>query len=178
MNFFLKLCLIGAIAIQLKADTSKPPIIIFPSESLNFIFGYDTNTQNIDIASTFLDIKFSNYGPTQGFDAVPEDTEFRITKAGVYEITYRALCKKRTGPVAHVSIRATVNENEIIGSRSIISLISNEEIGILSQTFLVRLKRRDIIKLQIASSSRGILLTSDVINRSVASVTITIRQIT
>ena len=124
----------------------------------NFAFLFDTTTQTAPIGA-FQDVNFSNNQLLDTWSHVPGTSPVTCNTTGTYHFGYRGQVVSTVNVAgANMSMRATLDGNEIAGSQESIDLgLLPNNIVPISTSFLAACTAGNIFRLQIAGA--GLLAT-------------------
>lgn len=124
--------------------------------SSNYVFAYDTTTQDVATASTFQDVTFNTNAQLNGWSHVSGSSEFICNQTGLYYICYSIEIDNRSlvSLGSTTSALVTVNTNQASGSQASVTLGAlTGQIFPLSNSFILQLNANDSLKVRFTGSS-------------------------
>jgi hypothetical protein len=149
------------------------------SDSNNYIFAYDTTTQNFAVANTAQTLLFNTIGQMDGW--VENSSEFTASVGGQFAATIEVNVEKGGGGQVTTACICELNTIEVPGSHQGMNITSNNTAFSLSRTFLFTCSQNDVLRFRIGgATTQGKVTPSPVIAgiSTPISTTLTIRRLT
>jgi uncharacterized delta-60 repeat protein len=144
----------------------------------NYIFAYDTTTQEISQVNTYQDVTFNTHGQINGWEHTTSTASFTCKQEGVYLITYNAITQKTSAGASTGSLRAITDNVEIAGSKIIWDYSTANQALTQSKTFIASFNADDVLKLQYAAADGACELVAEVYAGTITpSVSLTITKV-
>ena len=149
----------------------------------NFVFAYDTTTQNVEAPNVFQDVTFNTPAQLNAWIHAPDTAAFICNQTGKYLVTYRVEGSHTASAfnvVITVSARATLNGEEVAGSQSsLITAIPARTKGTfpITDSFILDCQAGDNLTIQFAATSTITELDSAGSGLSTTSASVTIVRV-
>lgn len=118
----------------------------------NFVYAYDTTTQNISVEDTFQDLTFNTNDQLDGWTHVTSTNVFGCNLTAKYEVIVEVHIEKTGGGAETLGIRALFNSVEVPASHSPLDILSSDDSMFLTSTFFVDGITDQNLEIEIAGS--------------------------
>lgn len=128
-------------------------------KSTDYIYAYDTTTQNITAVGEAFIWKFNTVDFSSGITIV-EDTKITVSKAGVYNIQFSAQVVESNASATDLWVWPIKNGTPIPNSNTKYTLKGSGEAAVIILNFLLRLEKDDYIQIAWTNSMTSSLTYS------------------
>ena len=128
------------------------------STPLNYVYAYDTTTQNIADITNWQNILYANLPYTNGWTYLAGT--FTCPADGLYNV-FVSGAVRAAGSTEEAMIRCTLNGTEIPGSHGFIHVHSSSTNQMLASKCMVSCSSSDIIRIEFAGSDTTVRLEAD-----------------
>jgi len=124
-------------------------LFVTPKE---YVFAYDTTTQNISVGNTFQTVNFATASQINGWTHASSGVGFTANVGALYKVDYTVTAQKTGGSNSPFEVRATVGGVEVAGSQASYINSTNNVPTTLTRSFITNVASGQVLNLQVAAS--------------------------